>query len=116
MKYPIVAERMNYILELRNLSQQDLSDLSNVGKSSISHYANGTHTPGNVTAAKLAKALGVNPLWLMGYPVSMKMENQEEKAREDIELLDNFSKLSERDRTIVLNMIRSMLSGNEDGA
>lgn len=116
MKYPIVAEHINYILELRNMSQQDLSDLSNVGKSSISHYANGTYSPGNVTAAKLARTLVVNPLWLMGYPVPMKMENPEEKSKEDVEVLESFSKLSKEDRSIVLDLIKSMLSKNEDGA
>lgn len=116
MKFPIVAERMNHILQLRNMSQQDLSDLSGVGKSSISHYANGTHSPGNVTSAKLAKILRVNPMWLMGYPVSMEIESPEEKAKEYTEIIDRLSRLSDRDRTIVMNMIDSMLSGNDSGA
>lgn len=116
MKYPIVAERINRILELRNMSQQDLSDLSGVGKSSISHYANGTHSTGNVTSAKLAKIFRVNPMWLMGYPVSMELESSKEKAKEYIEIIDKLARLSDRDRTIVMNMIDSMLSGSDSGA
>ena len=48
------------------MTQQQLSAVTDIGKSSISHYCNGTHCPDNLRAIKIAKILNVNPLWLMG--------------------------------------------------
>lgn len=69
MKFPITAERLKEALTDRNLSAQELADKSNVSKSSISQYVNGTSKPSNISAGKLATVLGVNPLWLMGFDV-----------------------------------------------
>lgn len=69
MKFPITAERLKEALTDRNLSAQELADKSNVSKSSISQYVNGTSKPSNISAGKLATVLGVNPLWIMGFDV-----------------------------------------------
>lgn len=47
----------------------ELVEKSGVSKNCISQYLNGRNGPDNVNATKLGKALGVNPLWLMGYDV-----------------------------------------------
>ena len=72
MKYPISASRLKQILEVRNMSQQELADKSGVGKSSISHYINGSNEPGNKSAYLMSKVLKVNPMWLMGLDVPME--------------------------------------------
>ena len=51
------------------MSQQELADKSGIGKSSISHYVNGSNEPGNKSAYALAEVLNVNPAWLMGLDV-----------------------------------------------
>ena len=66
MKYPVVAENFRIALAENNMTQQKLADVSGIGKSSISHYCNGSHCPDNLRAIQLAKLLKVNPLWLMG--------------------------------------------------
>ena len=66
MKYSITAKRLNEALNDNNMTQQDLADKSQIGKSSISHYINGTHAPGNKAAYEMGNVLNVNPLWLMG--------------------------------------------------
>lgn len=72
MKHPETARRLTYILNLRKMTAQELSNKSGVGKSSISHYVNGTNEPHNKNAGLMADALGVNPQWLMGFDVEMQ--------------------------------------------
>lgn len=55
-------------------SQQVFADRANIGKSSVSQYVNGTNTPGNVTAGKIASAFNVNPAWIMGFDAPMVTE------------------------------------------
>ena len=71
MKYPETARRIAFILNLRNMKPQQLANKSGVGKSSISHYINGSNEPHNHNAGKMAKVLRVNPQWLMGFDVPM---------------------------------------------
>lgn len=66
MRYELTAKRIREALEDLNMTQQELADLSQIGKSSISHYVNGSNEPGNKSAYSLAQVLKVNPAWLMG--------------------------------------------------
>lgn len=72
MKYPKVAYRFKELLNENALTAQQLSDLTHVGKASISHYVNGTHCPSTDTAEKIAKQFNINPVWLMGFDVTKK--------------------------------------------
>ena len=66
MKYALTAERIKEAMNDLHMTQQELADKSNIGKSSISHYVNGSNEPGNKSAYLLAQVLKVNPAWLMG--------------------------------------------------
>lgn len=72
MKYEETAKRIRNAMTNVGISQQCLADKSGVGKSSISHYVNGTNQPGNKTAYALAQVLKVDPAWLMGLDVPME--------------------------------------------
>lgn len=69
MKHEITAKRLREAMNDVGLKQRELSEKANVAESSVSHYYNGTHTPSNISAGKLAMVLGVNPVWLMGFDV-----------------------------------------------
>lgn len=69
MKYPITANRLIKAMDDMQINAATLEKKSGIGKSSISHYVNGTHKPSNVAAEPMAKVLCVNPLWLMGFDV-----------------------------------------------
>lgn len=71
MKNELTAKRLSAALNNANMRPQELSDLSGVSKSSISQYINGSHAPSNLSSGKMAKVLNVNPLWLMGFDVSV---------------------------------------------
>lgn len=109
MKNEKTAKRLQIALSNANMSQQELVEKSGVGKSSISHYINGSHAPSNISAGKIAKVLGVEPLWLMGFNVEMKKEFSYDEGVKNAEFLDKFSLLTQRDKEIVLNLIDSMI-------
>lgn len=71
MKYNVTASRIIKAMADAGISQQELANRSGISKSSISHYVNGTHEPGNKAAYALAQALAVDPLWLMGLDVEV---------------------------------------------
>jgi len=71
MKYPITAKRLKQAMDEKGLKAVDLIEITGLGKGSISQYVNGTHAPSNKSAGLLGKALGVSPVWLMGFDVPM---------------------------------------------
>ena len=74
MKHERTAKRLSKALANVNKIPQELANESGVSKSSISQYLNGSHKPSNISSGKMAKVLGVDPLWLMGFDVPMKKE------------------------------------------
>ena len=56
------ANNLKAIMQEQNLSQTDLSNLTGIGKPSLSQYLSGIHMPYKSRIAKIADALGV-PHW-----------------------------------------------------
>ena len=73
-----IAERLKNALEIRDISQSELSRKTGIGKSSISTYLTGEYEPKQKNIYKMALALNVNEAWLMGAEVPM--ERQETTA------------------------------------
>lgn len=110
MKHEVTAKRIREALSDAKLKPQELAEKSKVSKSSISQYVNGSHQPSNISSGKMAKVLGVEPMWLMGFDVPKKKVLTPEVAKDDFRFLEKFSLLEERDKKIVMDMIESMLS------
>lgn len=68
-KHTLSAERLASALADAGLKAQDLVDRTGIPKASISHYLNGYYCPTSSKAEKMAKVLGVSPVWLMGFDV-----------------------------------------------
>jgi len=66
-----IKDRLREALDVRNLTQQELADMANIPKSSISQYLSGYAKPKNDRIFSMASALGVNEAWLLGYDVPM---------------------------------------------
>lgn len=112
MKYPEIANRMTYILNLRGLKAQDLADKTGINKASISQYVNGSHCPSNYTATMMADVLRVDPIWLMGFEVPMEKPeekiNDSEHLKKYREFINLYSQLSDEKRTLVDNMLKAL--------
>lgn len=74
------ASRLRYIMALRNMKQIDILRAAlpyaeeygvKMNRSDISQYVSGKVIPGQDKLAVLGKALGVDPVWLMGIDVPM---------------------------------------------
>jgi Predicted transcriptional regulator len=66
--------RLNEAMEYRNIKSADLSKMTGIGKSSISQWLNGKYEAKQDKTFELAKALDVDPSWLMGADVPMTKE------------------------------------------
>ena len=55
------AKNLKAIMNEQNLNQTDLSNLTGIGKSSLSQYLSGKNTPHRRRVAEIAAALGVLP-------------------------------------------------------
>ncbi len=70
------AERLTNIIKENNV---DISTLANKlgikSKSTIYRYMNGEMAPKITTVKYLAEIFNVNPVWLMGYDVPMRLSN-----------------------------------------
>ena len=54
------AHNLKTVMHEQNLSQTDLSNLTGIGKSSLSQYLSGKNTPNRGRIAEIASALGVS--------------------------------------------------------
>ena len=70
-----IAERLKRALEIRDISQSDLSRKTGIGKSSISTYLTGDYEPQQKNIYKMALALNVNEAWLMGADIPMDRQD-----------------------------------------
>jgi repressor LexA len=84
MKYEKTAKRLMKALSDNNMRAQDLVNATGISKASISQYVNGSHAPSNISAGKMAAALGVSPIWLMGFDVSPTSEDPTAPIHPDI--------------------------------
>lgn len=112
MKYEVTAMRLRKAMSDCDISQQELADKSGIGKSSVSHYVNGTHAPGNIKAYAMAKVLHVDPAWLMGFDVPMQESSSlsEPSLRSDeLNLLSDYNLLDSEDRGDVRGYIKGLL-------
>lgn len=117
-----IASRLKMALSLRNMRQQDLVDKTKIPKGSISQYVTGFVEPKSDRIYLMAKALNVNPVWLMGLDAPMETAVSQQYNSDVAELLvliKNTPELIEFNREIlrlpdaqrqsVLNLVHSLL-------
>lgn len=68
------ANRLSYALTLRNMKPIELAEITKIDKSKISSYMAGRYKAKTDGLQKIANALNVSPVWLMGYDVPMEKE------------------------------------------
>lgn len=67
MKFEKTSKRLSQALASKDMTQQELANLSGINKASISQYINGRNRPNNISAHKMSRYLEVKPEWLMGF-------------------------------------------------
>lgn len=67
----IIKDRLNEAMQKRGITASELSKRTGLNKSSVSRYLTGENIPRSLAIGKMAKALRVNPAWVLGYDVPM---------------------------------------------
>lgn len=89
MKTTCTAERLNELMNERNLKQIDVLRAAQpfcekygikLAKNDLSQYVNGKVEPGQEKLTILGLALNVSEAWLMGYDVPKDRENKKEQS------------------------------------
>jgi len=80
------AERLRMALNSRNMKATELSELSNINKSTISQYLSKEYEPKRDRIELFAKILNVNEAWLIGYDIPMEKNNQKDLIIDEYEL------------------------------
>lgn len=70
-KVATVSERLQVIMEKRDIKQADLARMTGISRGAISNYALGRYEPKSEIIRKLAGALNCSYMWLWGYDVPM---------------------------------------------
>lgn len=68
----IIKDRLNEALIARNMTRNELADKCGINKGTISRYLRGETIPRSLAIGRIAKALNVNPAWVLGYDVPME--------------------------------------------
>jgi|LAHS01.1.fsa_nt_gb transcriptional regulator with XRE-family HTH domain len=66
-------ERLNKAIKDKRIRAYELSNMTGISRPLISNYLHGYAEPGQANTTKIAKALGVNEIWLIGYDVPMEV-------------------------------------------
>ena len=83
-------KRLKEALQLRNLTQSDLCELTGIPKSAMSQYVSGAFIPKQERTYLIAQALDISEGWLMGYDVPM------ERIKFDKSTLDLLREIGDR--------------------
>ena len=81
------ASRISSALQIRNMKQTELCELTGIPKSAMSQYIKGSFEPKQDRIYKIAKALDVNEAWLMGFDVPMARYDYQKKNDQLVELI-----------------------------
>ena len=103
----IRISRLKEAMRKRGLTARELANKSNISEASISRYLSGKLVPKQGTIQALAKALAVDPVWLLGYdPVT-----PDNDAANDHAIIEqvNLSNLTEANRARLLAYYQALI-------
>lgn len=104
------AQRLREAMEERGMKPTDLAEISGVDKAAISNYLNGKYNAKQDKIYALAKALRVNPAWLMGQSENKSaVPEAQSPMDEEIQIMSRgMQQLSASDRKRLIDMARLM--------
>lgn len=109
------AARLKKALSIRNMTQAELCQKTNIPKSALSEYLKGLYDPKQDRLVILSEALNVDPVWLMGFDVPMEKSDKKISPHEptltegEKVMLELFRQIPVDQQQVVLAMIRAAL-------
>ena len=99
------SERLREIMSIRNVKQADIIEKTGINKGALSSYISGRYVPKQDNIYRLAKALDVNPAWLMGLDVPMEVVKDTPQSYVIRELYKNLPDDVQEDETALTEAI-----------
>ena len=110
--------RLTEAMEIRGMKSIDLAKSAKLSESTVSQYRSGYAEPKKDKLTRIANALDVNPVWLMGLNVPMDVNPLKgDLTPEEKELLRLFRQLSDDQKAMILGAIKAayeMKKGNSE--
>ena len=100
---PGICERVRYYRTLRNIEQKELARQLNITANSVSNWECGRSRPDVSLLPDLCRTLDITPFELMG------MKDPREYDPLELKHMENYRRLTRRDRLLVDNMMDDML-------
>lgn len=122
MKTSTTAERLQQIMDERNLKQVDVLALAqpyckkygvSLGKTALSQYITGKFQPGQDRLQILGLALNVSEAWLMGFDVPREKQSaptDEKSGERTEEYIELFNQLNAEQQSFIIHPIKGLLS------
>ena len=111
-------DRLTEAMEIRGMKSIDLAKSAKLSESTVSQYRSGYAEPKKDKLTRIANALDVNPVWLMGLNVPMDVNPLKgDLTPEEKELLRLFRQLSDDQKAMILGAIKAayeMKKGNSE--
>ena len=114
------SKRLATALSIRQMRQTDLCAKTKIPKSAMSLYLSGAYEPKQDRLYVIAEALDVDPVWLMGFDVSMEKKDKKTSSPDKLALtegervlIDLFKQVPEDKQKLVIEMIRAALGTRE---
>ena len=109
----ILIERMKATMEKLDISAAELSRRTGIRSSSISDYLTGKYAPKQDKIDLIAEALGVSPVWLMGWADEEELPVLDDPEIRALARKDNFKSNPEKAKKLK-QLIKIMLENDGD--
>lgn len=106
IKNDLFSNRLKIAMDRINYKQIDLVQKAKIDKALISHYLSGDFMPKQENLKKIAEALEVNEVWLVGYDV-----DEMEVLREDFILIKTLNE--DEQREMAYTLLDYIFDGND---
>ena len=111
------STRLRRIMNERDITQSELSRVSGIPKSALSQYMSGLFRPKQDRTLALAKALSVDPAWLLGYDVPPQDDaigsSETKKSEDEFHIPDVYKSLSPDERKLVSDYIEALYDAHK---
>lgn len=123
-----IKDRLSKAMKDRDMSAADLAKASNQDKASISRYLSGKTIPRQKAIKQMAKALRVDPVWLLGYdpvvsghetetiPFTVNIDVNGKQQPIIIEVYDKLNKANRQNAVMYLNYLLKQQRDEEEGS
>lgn len=117
-----LVSRINEALSRNEMSKAELSRRTGISPSSLSEYLSGKYEPKQDKIYLISRALNVDPVWLLGFEDEDSEQQKHEEPKVDVkDIINNATflfdgndySLSQSDKDMLTNIIKSVLSGKE---